>query len=490
MTGRRIQRLVALGAAAALTALATACGGLGGNSANALVSAKNLPSCPLNALRDVKGTVNVTIWHGWTAQPKAGLDNAVAAFNAQQDQAFGAGRQRYRIHVSASQEGKDYDEVFAKYTRAAPSKQLPGIIQLEDTKAQTIADSGTVLPAESCMRADRFDMASIQPAIRSYYTIRGVYWPGFVSASELLLYYNQAHFVRAGLDPTKPPTTLAEVYEDAKKLKAAGIQHPLALKLDPWFLWTWLSGVGEDVVDHGDGRDGEARKATFDTSRSRDLLALFKRMQDEGLVETVPKTAGNIDQYLALATQKSSMLFETSASATTIAAFLKGQTGSIPAPGGDTSQLLPAAAPFPGIEAPGQVQAAGAAMYVVSTNALKVQAAAWQFLRFMLSEDQMVKYHLTTSYLPVVSGAAKDPRVLAFWRDDKAGRLLSVAYKELEGVDPSKPGPLIGPYGDFVDSLKTAWEQVMLNGASPPNALGIAQRDVTGALTRYHEDNG
>ena len=96
-------------AAAVLSATAVACGGLGGNAKNQLVSSANLPKCPLSALDSATGTINVSIWHGWTSQPKAGLDNAVKAFNAQQDAAQKSGKQRYKIHVSASQEGKDYD---------------------------------------------------------------------------------------------------------------------------------------------------------------------------------------------------------------------------------------------------------------------------------------------------------------------------------------------------------------------------------------------
>ncbi len=485
---KRFARLVAIVTLGAVAA--AGCGGYGVNSTSEFISSSNLPPCPLAALKNAKGTIDVTIWHGWTAQPKAGLDNAVRAFNASQDEAFRSGKQPYRIHVSASQEGKDYDEVFDKYTRAVASRQLPAIIQLEDTKIQAIADSNTVLPAQACMKASGFDMSSIQPAVRSYYTVRRVYWPGFVSASELVLYYNQAHFVRAGLDPNKPPATFDELYADAKKLKAAGIQHPLSLKLDPWFIWTWLSGLGVDVVDNGDGRTSEAARATFDTSQTRQILDFFKKMQREDLVEVVPKTAGNIDQYLALATQKSSMLFETSAAATTIAAFLKGQTNGLPRPG-DTSSLFPASAPFPGPRKAGQVQAAGAAMYIVSYGKPpQVQAAAYKFLEFMMSRDQMVDYHITTSYLPVFSGAASDPRVQRFWSTTPPGRLLAPAYRELAAVDPRRPGPLLGPYGDLVDALKTAWERVMLQNASPAGALASAQRTVTAALRRYHQDNG
>ena len=66
--------------------------------------------------------------------------------------------------------------------------------------------------------------------------------------------------------------------------------------------------------------------------------------------------------------------------------------------------------------------------------------------------------------------------------------LLQPAIAQLEDADPDRPGPLIGPYVDFVDETQQAIEAIMLNGQDPADALGAAQDEVTSALERYAGD--
>ena len=57
------------------------------------------------------------------------------------------------------------------------------------------------------------------------------------NVSNPVLYYDQNAFTAAGLDPSKPPLTLAEVSADAKKIQATGAyKYGFALKLDPWWI--------------------------------------------------------------------------------------------------------------------------------------------------------------------------------------------------------------------------------------------------------------
>ncbi len=479
--------------AVAFVAIAAACSGGGGGGGAAggagggggKVSKQSLPKCPLDALQKAKGKVRVVIWHGWGATIKDTLDKLVKEYNASQD----------KVEIDAQPEGKSYDEVFKKYTAAIPSKQLPGIIQLEDTSLQTIIDSGTVLPAESCMKADHFDLSQFQPAVRSYYTSNGVFWPGFAAVSEPVLYYNKVHFQKAGLDINKPPQTLAELRTTAEKLKKAGVsKKPLSLILNSWFTESWLNGIGVDTVNHDNGRSGTADKATFNKPEAVKLFTFLKKMKDDGLLDPIPGTDGQINQYLALAQQNSSMTIETSSAATTIKAFLQGNldpaqfgSGAIDV---NKNKLVPGAGPFPGIKAPGRVRVSGAAMFIVKTSKPEVQAAAWDFLKFMLQKQQSVRFHIGASYLPVIKGAPEDPKVQKFWKSDLAGVMLKTSYSQLDAVDPKAPGPIIGPYQDYKKALQNALSAVMLKNADPAKALTTAQKQLDSDMQRYVEDNG
>ena len=444
-----------------------------------------LPECPLDALDNATSPVEVTLWYGGIGGvTKETMEHMVEAFNASQD----------KVHVTASDQGTSYAEVYRKFESAASANtdQLPDVVLLENTQLQVLADGGLILPAESCMEAAGYDITNIEPAVRSAYSVGGVLYPGYANVSSQVLYYNKAHWVKAGLDPTAPPQTLEEIYEQAKKLKAAGVSDkPWAFKISATVFENWLSGDGIDVVNNNNGHDGQATKATFDTPEARDALALVKRMNDEGLVNVFASTEGGIDQYLALATQQSSMLIETSGAAVNIAEALGGNLTAADVGAEfdsslvDRTQLVPGTGLFPGLTSAGQVHPGGAGFFIVNTAPPEEQAGAWKFLEFMLQPENAKEWHLRGSYLPIVKSVADEPDVQAFWKDQVAGVLIKPAVDQLAAADPDEPGPLIGPYTDFTDNLENAIEGVLLSGDDVESALTTAQDEVTQSLERY-----
>ncbi|HEV7759978.1 MAG TPA: extracellular solute-binding protein, partial [Acidimicrobiales bacterium] len=286
--------------------------------------------------------------------------------------------------------------------------------------------------------------------------------------------------------------TLDEVYEQAKVLKEKGIsQKPMSIKLGHSFFTSWLAGVGVDVVNNDNGRDGAATEATFDTPEARDLLEFLKKMNDEGLLNVFSATEGSIDHYLALANQQSSMLIETSTASNTIAEFLGGTLTAEDAgvnfdPSSvNLADLVPGTGPFPGIEAPGKVIPGGGIFYILNTSSPAQQAASWKYLQFMLQPENAKEWHLNGGYLPVVKAVDEDPDVTSFWDHDMAGLLLHTAVEQLDDADPDNPSPLIGPYSDYTDAVQRAMEGVLLDGQDVDTALASAQDSVTSSLERY-----
>jgi sn-glycerol 3-phosphate transport system substrate-binding protein len=444
-----------------------------------------LPDCPLDALDEATGPVEVTLWYGGIGGvTKETMEHMVAAFNASQDQ----------VKVTASDQGSSYAEVYRKFESAASANtdQLPDVVLLENTQLQVLADGGLILPAQACMKASGYDITDIEPAVRSAYSVDDVLYPGYANVSSLVLYYNKAHWVEAGLDPAAPPQTLEEIYEQAKKLKAAGVSDkPLAFKISAAVFENWLSGDGVDVVNNNNGHDGQATEATFDTPEARDALKLLKRMNDEGLVNVFASTEGGVDQYLALATQQSSMLIETSGAAVNIAEALGGNLTAADVGVDfdsslvDRTQLVPGTGMFPGLKAAGQVHPGGGGFFIVNTAPPEEQAGSWRFLEFMLQPENAKEWHIRGSYLPIVKSVGDEPDVQAFWKDEVAGVLIKPAVDQLANADPDEPGPLIGPYTDFTDDLENAIEGVLLSGADVDEALASAQDEVTASLERY-----
>ena len=328
--------------------------------------------------------------------------------------------------------------------------------------------------------------------MRSYYTSEGVYWPGYTNVSEPVLYYNVNHFKRAGLDPDDPPETLDELKEAAIALKEAGIKAPLSLILNSWFVESWINGAGGSVVNKDNGRDGLADESTFDNEVTHEVYTWIKEMADEGLLQGHSATPGQINQYLAVAQQASSMLIETSTAATTIKAVLGGNADDVGVDAGavDLSKIVPADGPFPGLEEPAQVRVSGGSFFMTNTVPPEQQAAAWAFMKFMWETDSQVAWHLVGSYLPTTQAVAAHPDVVTYWEDDLAGRLLKVGYDQLLQIDPQRPGAQIGPYAAYTDAIKNSLDRLVLQGDSIESVIARADEEIQEALDRYNEDNG
>jgi sn-glycerol 3-phosphate transport system substrate-binding protein len=483
-------RLGFTAAALAAALVAAACSEpptTGSGNAVAIGPGGQLPDCPLDALDEATGPVEVNLWYGGlVGSTKATMEDIVARFNASQDQ----------VRVTANDQGASYEEIYRKYQSAsATPEQLPDLIYLEDTQLQAMIDGGQVLPAQACMEAAGYDLTNIESAARSTYTVGDVLYPGYMNASTPVLYYNKAHWVKAGVDPNKPPQTLDEIYTQAKALKDAGVsEKPLSFRVSRWFFETWLTGIGESIVNNGDGRRAPATKATFATPEADDLVGWLKKMNDDGLLNAFANTEGSIDQYLALATQQSSMLIETSAASSTIADALGGNVTAAEAGIDfdasvlDKAQLVPGAAAMPGIEAPGKVFPTGGAFYILNTSEPAQQAGSWKFLEYMLRPEIGKIWHLNGGYLPIVKAVEDDPEVQAFWNDQLAGVLLKPAVDQLASADPDRPGPLIGPYVNEALAIENALDAVLFENQDVPESLARAQDEVTQSLERYAGD--
>ncbi len=438
---------------------------------------------PLEEREPGDGPVQLDVWHALNAEAKTTLEELADEFNASQDE----------VRVRILSQGQTYGEVRQAYIQGIAAGKLPGLVHMDALDMQVVIDTNTVKPAQECFDAEGSEPDVID-SVRAAFTSEGTYWPSLGTVSTNVMYFNQAHFARAGLDVNDPPGTLAEVEAAARQLKErAGIDKPLSLLLSPGFVEYWVGGVGEQLINNENGRDGLATEANFDTPATHEVFEWIDEMVSEGLA--APYSTGGVDQFLAVATEQSSMVFETSTASTTIAAFLSGDavdTGgeAVDVASFPTEGLVPSAAPFPGIEEPGRAQIGGGAFFIPATNSPEVQAAAWAFSQYMASEQGQLKWHTEGSYLPIVPGATEDPEFIAFWDSGLAGRMLRTATTQLESIDADVPGPLIGPREDYGDIVEAALGKVAFEGADPDAAIQTAQRDLDAALQRYADDNG
>lgn len=499
MSASRFRPLLALLVLLAL--VAAACGGDGGDGGSNTSGGggnggngdggDDLPECPLEALESwdagADGRVEVVLWHTLVAETRDTLVAMAEDYNASQD----------KVTVRVESQGQSYDELLRKYTQAIPTGDLPGLVALEDTVTQFIADSGTILPGQSCFEASGVSLDDFMPLAVDYYTVDGVFQPVSLSLSTIILYYNREHFTRAGLDPDAPPRTLGELRAAAEALQSAGVtQQPLVMNMQPWFIEHLLTGAGAPIVDDDNGR-GEvgATASAFDNDAATEVFTWLAGMQADGLLNAVPGTEGQFDHYFAVALEQASMTFETSTAVTSINAFLEGNLD--PAQFDlDLEELPPVdldigVGVYPGVtdDAAGRGQLGGGVWYIPNTSPPEVQAAAWDFARWFNDPAQQVRWHLEGSYLPWNLAAAEDPAVTESWATTRKGGWLQIAYDALTNADPAWPGPLIGPYDDTRDAIRDGLDELLFVGAEPADAVAQADAAINEAVERYNDEN-
>jgi len=466
--------------------------GCGGSSSSSNSAGSGTGTCPVNAFEHAAEKTKVVVWSSYVGKVEETLEKLAQDYNASQS----------KVEVDVEVQGASYSELLSKFQQALSTNDLPAITIGEDVDTQYMVDSGKVLAAQDCIRADKDPRAKntdILAPIKAAYTVGGRQYPASMNVSTIVLYYNRDHFRRAGLDPDKPPATLAEVMADAKKIKAAGItKEPFVMKQDPWFIEQWITGAGQTLVNHDNGRKGgHATEATLDTPKVRQIFDWLASMKSQDLINAVPGTDGQINHYLAMATQQSSMLLETSAAITTINGVLQGTFDPADLGLGSKYDYLKntkisldvGVGLNPGLSTPGRGQVGGGAWYITNTGTKAVQSAAWDFVKFFNEPKNQILWTQEGSYLPILSTVKNDPTLKADWTTTNRGRWLSTAYAGISTLNTNFPGPLIGPYAQVRQAVRNALETVTLSGGNAEAALKTAQATATQELKNYNKNN-
>jgi sn-glycerol 3-phosphate transport system substrate-binding protein len=477
-------------AIASVALVATACGGDdgGGGGAEPATDA----ACPVDALEQADGPIEIDVWHTEIGLNVKALEKIAERYNESQD----------KVTVRLQYQGT-FEEQLKKYEDAsADPGSLPDIVAPDDTVTQYMADSGTVIPVQACIDADP-EAAEIYddmvPIVEAAYSIDDVLWPGAFSAAGAATFVNESHFEAAGLDPaTDLPTTLEELRQVAQTIKDAdipGLEAPLVMRIEAWPLEFLTSGALQPVVDNDNGRSGLATTSEYANDITLEILEYLQAMEADGLLKYTDN-ADVISPFLAMATESSSMLIDSSSAIRTVDGAVQGtltpdQIGleaDQDLSGFVFPELRLTVGELPGLTEPGKGQMGGAAWYVVAGDDDARIAASWDFMKFFNSTEQQVTWAMEGSYFPVRRSAAEDPDLQAYWNDTQPGRWMAQAYKGFTTLDPDFPGPVIGPYREFRLQVRNGIEAIIFGGEDPAAAMEDVDTAFQESLDEYARD--
>jgi multiple sugar transport system substrate-binding protein len=279
-----------------------------------------------------------------------------------------------------------------------------------------------------------------------------------------VLYYNASIFKKAGLDPSKPPTTWAQVKSDALAIKSKTGKDGAYLDCLTKLAGDWCY---QALVDSNGGSvlSSNSSKVTFGDPAAVQAVTMAQDLVNSG---AMPKLT-QLQAFPEFAAGNMGMMLESSSLQGTFqqgAASGKWQIADAPMPGYGTK--------------PTQPTNSGAALFMFAQTPAK-QRAAWDLMTYLTSPQAYTTIAEKIGYLPLRTGLVNDPTGLQAWA--KQNPLLQANLAQLARLQPwqSFPG---NNYSTIVNDMMDAVQSVVFQNANPASTLTAAQQKATSLLPR------
>jgi len=150
------------------------------------------------------GRLIIEYWEKWSGFEADAMKAAVDRYNASQDKVF-------VNFLSISQMDR-------KLLLAAAGGNPPDVAGFWSHRMVVYAEKGALLPLDDRMKRDGVSLDDYLPSMAEQCRYRGFVWGLPTTPASLALHYNRKLFREAGLDPDRPPQTIAELDAYAQKL--------------------------------------------------------------------------------------------------------------------------------------------------------------------------------------------------------------------------------------------------------------------------------
>lgn len=441
----------------------------------------DLAECPVDALDDAGGPVEITLWYGLSGDLPDVLQSLTDDYNASQDRV-----------VAQIENQTDYEAVIDKFFQFGVGER-PEMILAPEFIVQSFAQSELFIPVESCIAAAEYPTDAFLPGGLGAYQFSGTQWGLPFNASNPVLYYNRKMFEEAGLDPDDPPLTFDELRSVSQQLVDSGAAA-FGLVVDNArdsgsggaSFEQWYGRAGTAFANNGNGRVAPATEVFIDDATGVELLTFLQGMVADGLAVSVGENAGGQAGVLKLADAQApaAMVIETSAGLATILAVLGG--GLVPGLGPDDVGV----GFMPGPTDQPAAQIGGGSLWIPAGKSDAQTAAAWDFIQYLVDAQTQSTWADATGYVPVRSDSLElDPIATTYVEDPR----FRVAFDQLLGVDddPLSVRPLLGPQREIRQEIADAIAAVYADptGADIAAILAAANDAANILVTNYNTLN-
>jgi multiple sugar transport system substrate-binding protein len=231
------------------------------------------------------------------------------------------------------------------------------------------------------------------------------------SISNPVLFYNEDALGQVGLD--SPPRTWDEVREYARRLTEETDLLGLSVEEGEATFWT-LQGLMESNGARLLADSGEGFRCGADTPEAIEATRMLAEMVRQEETASFDRGTTGLENF---ASGRIAMLVESNGYLSTIQEGASFPFGAAPFPTfGDKRRRVPAGGNTIGIFAEDEDQ----------------QAAAWQFVKFLVSPEAMTTWTKGTGYLPSLQGIVEDPQYLQpYFEENPAARAALEQFPDL-----------------------------------------------------------
>lgn len=374
----------------------------------------------------------IEFWHGMNNKQQDALIALTDKFNAENE---------YGITVNLTNQG-GYSDLSTKLTANAVADTLPDLSQAYNNWLSSYVDK--IVPLDDFIAND-FD--NYEDIIEGYRDENSQF--GFISGvpfnkSTYVLFYNKTMFDELGLTA---PTTWDELLTVAETIKAnKGIET---------IGWDDLAGMFQAMLAQNGCDYIDETGALFDNEKGLETVTYIMNLYNNGYARLVGE-----DGYFSNVI--SNQLIASYVGSSTGASYITAENWEL------------GVAPL--ISNVDKAANAAGTNIVMFTQDENKQKAAWEYLKFITSEEATVEWAMATGYLPIRTSAYESDTYQTFMSTD----ITAPAAYSQSSYFISQPS-FAGSY-DVMTAVNAKFEELILMEADPETALAELVATVNGIL--------
>lgn len=392
--------------------------------------------------------VTVTFWHAMGNPKDKVLETLISDFE----------KTHSEIKINAQYMG-NYDDLYLKLLAGVSSGDTPNISQVYENWTTRLKEANAIVPIERFIKEDgsftKEDMLDIYPVFVKNNSYNNTMWTFPFNKSIYVFYYNVSAFRKENVQPPKTMNDFLAVCRKLTKKDKTGkiVQYGFGFKanVDIFAILFYLN-KGKFFTDNEDN-------AIFNNHTGYETLRFIVDLVKKHKVAYYSKDYLDND----FASCRIVSFFATTPRRSEMKELLSFKLGVAPLPAWKIQT-----APIAGTNL---------AIFAKKGNGAKIkQRACWEFIKWLSSTENTVKWAIGTSYLPVRRSALKNEMM----KKHLSGEPLDlVGIKQL---DNATTDPRVKMWQEVRKYVGEAVEKALLGKSTPEQALDEAAKKVNETL--------